>query len=196
MAQNGTVAPAAWSISNDLWQRPIAMQPGALPSVDSALDSAITIEDPYYIAATSPPADEYTRVLKQGETFAVFDHFGDIKPTGMHEEGVYHEGTRFLSSLILRLGRDRPLFLSSNVKRDNAVLTVDLTNPDIQADGSVIPHGTVHLSRSKFLWEGCCYERLRLRNHGMSRVQLSLSMQFRADFVDIFEVRGTKRTRR
>ncbi|HXG12976.1 MAG TPA: amylo-alpha-1,6-glucosidase [Gemmataceae bacterium] len=154
------------------------------------------VEDPYYILATSPPADEYTRVLKEGETFAVFDHFGDIKPIGMQEEGIYYEGTRFLSCLILRLGRDRPLMLSSNVKRDNALLTVDLTNPDIPVEGGVIPHGTVHLFRSKFLWQGCCYERLRLHNHGLRPVALSFSLQFQADFADIFEVRGTRRARR
>jgi glycogen debranching enzyme len=173
------------------------MQAGVPPSAGPAQDSPLLVEDhPYYIQATSPPADEYTRVLKQGETFAVFDHFGDIKPVGMQEEGIYHEGTRFLSSLVLRLGSDRPLFLSSNVKRDNALLTVDLTNPDIPAEAGVIPHGTVHLFRSKLLWRGCCYEKLRLHNHGLTPVKLLLSIQFRADFVDIFEVRGTKRTQR
>jgi glycogen debranching enzyme len=159
-------------------------------------DGVLVVEDPYYILATSPPADELTRVLKQGETFAVFDHFGDVKPVGMQEEGIYHEGTRFLSCLVLRLGPDRPLILSSHVKRDNALLTVDLTNPDIPAGGGVIPHGTVHLFRAKFLWQGCCYERLRLRNHGLTKVALSFSLQFEADFADIFEIRGTKRSRR
>ena len=54
-------------------------------------------KNPYYIVASSPQADERGRVLKYGDTFAVFDHYGDIRPAGLAEEGIYHEGTRFLS---------------------------------------------------------------------------------------------------
>ncbi len=152
---------------------------------------------PFYIQATTPAADERTRVLKHGDTFAVFDHYGDVKPIGLGEEGVYHEGTRYLSCLLLVLGRERPLFLSSTVGDDNELLAVDLTNPDLAPDGRVdVPRGTLHLARSKFLWNGVCHERLRLRNYGLAPITVSLALYFEADFADIFEVRGTRRTRR
>src|SRR5438128_7766601 len=96
----------------------------------TTMDLPHLAKDPFYILATSPVADEQRRVLKHGETFAVFDHYGDIKPEGLGEEGLYHEGTRFLSYLVLRLGNNRPMFLSSTVKEDNDFLAVDLTNPD------------------------------------------------------------------
>src|SRR5437762_8490914 len=83
--------------------------------------------DPYYILASAPSADERSRVLKHGDTFAVFDRYGDIQPIGLREQGLYHEGTRYLSRFALGLGRDRPLFLSSTIKEDNDVLVVDLT---------------------------------------------------------------------
>ena len=154
-------------------------------------------EDPFYIVATSPLADEQTRVLKHSDTFAVFDHYGDLTPTGLGEEGLYHEGTRFLSCLVLVLGKNRPLLLSSTVKEDNDLLAVDLTNPDLFKDGQVlIPRGILHLFRSKFLWQGACYERLRIRNYGLVTIQASFSFHFEADFADIFEVRGTKRPRK
>jgi glycogen debranching enzyme len=154
-------------------------------------------DDPYYIVAPAPLAGERDRVLKHGDTFTVFDHHGDIRPIGMKEQGLFHEGTRFLSCLILRLGRGDPLFLSSTVKEDNAILAVDLTNPDIR-DGEriVVPRGTIHLFRSIFLWEGVCYQRLRMRNYGSARVETSFSLRFNSDFADIFEVRGTTRPRR
>src|SRR5262245_51317506 len=153
--------------------------------------SELAHDDPYYIVAPAPLAGERDRVLKQGDTFAVFDHHGDIRPVGMKEQGLFHEGTRFLSCLILRLGRGDPLFLSSTVKEDNAVLAVDLTNPDIRAGETVlVPRGTLHLFRSVFLWEGVCYQRLRLRNYGSARVESIYSLRFDADFADIFEVRG------
>src|SRR5262245_49161596 len=104
------------------------------------------VKDPYYILASSPLADERDRVLKHGDTFAVFDHYGDIKPAGMGEEGLYHEGTRFLSRLGLRLLHERPLMLSSTVRDDNALLTVNLTNPDIyERERIIIQRGVLHL---------------------------------------------------
>jgi hypothetical protein len=53
------------------------------------------MEDTFYILATDAPADYVSRILKDGETFAVFDPHGDIQATGTGQEGLYHEGTRF-----------------------------------------------------------------------------------------------------
>jgi len=94
---------------------------------------------PYHILAASSPADERTRALKHGDTFAVFDHYGDIKPGGLGEEGLYHEGTRFLSCLLLELEGRRPFFLSSTIRDENDQLSVALTNPDLlrRRDGDV-----------------------------------------------------------
>ena len=116
-------------------------------------DEAVPEEAPFYIVAPSPTADDQARVLKQGDAFAVFDHYGDVKPVGLGEEGLYFHGTRFLSCLLLSLGPDRPLFLSSTVKEDNDVLAVDLTNPDVSRDGRIeVPRGRLHIARTKFLW--------------------------------------------
>jgi glycogen debranching enzyme len=164
---------------------------------EDPLDDVIRVEDQYYILATSPLADDRTRVLKQGETFAVFDRYGDIQALGLGEQGLYHEGTRFLSRFILRLGRHRLLLLSSTVKDDNALLTVDLTNPDFTIGGQVsVPRGTLHILRTKFLWQGTCYERLRVYNYGIMVLDIPLYLQFDSDFADIFEVRGVRRERR
>jgi glycogen debranching enzyme len=164
---------------------------------EAPLDDVIRVEDQYYILATSPLADDRTRVLKHNETFAVFDRYGDIQALGLGEQGLYHEGTRFLSRCVLRLGGDRPLLLSSTVKDDNALLTVDLTNPDFTLNRQVaVPRGTLHIFRAKFLWQGTCYERLRISNYGPIPIDLPLYLRFDADFADIFEVRGLRRERR
>jgi glycogen debranching enzyme len=173
-------------------------QPAAKPSPRRrGARTASEEKDPFYIQATSPQADEYTRVLKHGDTFGVFDHFGDVKQVGMGEEGLFHEGTRYLSGLLLCLGTCRPLFLSSTVKIDNDLLAVDLTNPDVFEDSRLlIPRGTLHLFRSKLLWQGTCYESILIKNYGLTPVATSLNIHFEADFADIFEVRGTHRKRR
>jgi glycogen debranching enzyme len=161
------------------------------------MDDLIQVGDEFYTLATSAMADDRTRVLKDGETFAVFDRYGDIQPFGIGEQGLYHEGTRFLSRLLLSLDNLRPLLLSSTVKQDNALLTVDLTNPDINSDGRVaIPRGTLHISRAKFLWRGVCYERIKVSNYGLFSVRFLISLQFDVDFADVFEVRGIKRKKK
>ena len=75
-------------------------------------DELVKLQDSFYILATSTRADDRTRVLKHDETFAVFDRFGDVQPIGLGEQGLYHDGTRFLSRLEVRLGGRRPLLLS------------------------------------------------------------------------------------
>ncbi|MER3446407.1 MAG: hypothetical protein C4291_05945 [Candidatus Dadabacteria bacterium] len=158
------------------------------------MDEIIRVRDQFYILATSPLADDRTWVLKHDDMFAVFDRYGDIQPIGLGEQGIYYEGTRFLSRLELGLGESHPLLLGSTVNDDNSLLAVDLTNPDIYIGGNVIiPRGTLHIFRSKFLWHGVCYERLRIINHGLSPVEIVFSLSFEADFRDIFEVRGIKR---
>jgi len=119
------------------------------------MDEIIQVKDQFYILVTSARLDGRTRVLKHDDTFAVFDLAGDIGRVGQGAEGLYHDGTRFLSRLELRLEERRPLLLSSAVKRDNAFLAVDLTNPDVAADGPLeLEHGAVHVFRGKFLWRG------------------------------------------
>ena len=162
-------------------------------------DEVLQISDSFYILSTAARIDDRTRVLKHGDTFAVFDRFGDVEETGtgvLGIYGMYDHDTRFLSRYRLRLAGTRPLLLNSTVKDDNALLTVDLMNSDVWLDGSVaVPRGTVHLFRARCLFNGTCYERLRVHNYGASTVDLSLSIEFGADFADIFEVRGLKRER-
>jgi len=151
----------------------------------------------HHILAAASVADERTRVLKHGDTFAVFDHYGDIKPGGLGEEGLYHEGTRYLSCLLLELEGGRPFFLGSTVRDENDQLAVALTNPDLLRDGQVrFPLGTFHLSVKKLLWRGVCYQQLRVKNHGLEPVEVALALHFKADYADIFEVRGMKRNGR
>ena len=161
------------------------------------MEEIISVNDQFYILASSSMADDRTRVLKHGETFGVFDRYGDIQPVGRGTQGVFHQGTRFLSRQEVFLNNDRPMLLSSTVKEDNALLAVDLTNPDLYRDGRIaIPRGSVHVFRSRFLWNGVSYERFRLSNYSLAPVKMTLSIRFEADFADIFEVRGKKRERK
>ena len=157
----------------------------------------IKVEDRWYVLATSSLADDRTRVLKSGDTFAVFDRYGDIQRVGAGEQGLYHEGTRFLSHFELRVNEQRPLLLHSTVKEDNTLLVVDQTTPDLY-DGAqlLLNKGSLHIFRSKLLADGAHYEHIRLSHFGYAPITFQLMLYFDADFADIFEVRGTPRPQR
>src|SRR4029078_10473921 len=162
-----------------------------------AKGEVIRVRNEFYIRSSSARVDVRTRVLKQGDMYAVFDRFGDVETFGAGELGLFYQDTRCLSRLTLKLGKDRPLLLSSTIREDNAVLAVDSTNADVWRNGEiVIPQGTLHVFRSKILWEKTCYERLRIHNYGRAAVEFSFSVEFDADLADIFEVRGVRRERR
>ena len=158
----------------------------------------ISVGNQFYILATASRAAERTAVLQHDDTFAVFDYAGDIGALGAAEQGLYNEGTRYLSRFTLRVNGKRPLILSSRVKEDNELFIADLTNPDIPIGqtGQVIRRDLVHLFRSRFLWKDTWYERIRLWNYSQGALLASLSFEFDADFADIFEVRGTPRAKR
>jgi glycogen debranching enzyme len=157
----------------------------------------IEVEQQFYIRASSSLADDRTRVLMGGDSFAIFDRSGDIQPVGVGQQGLFHKETRHLSRLELRICGVRPLLLSSTIREDNVVFAIDLTNPDLKlSSGIFLPHGTLHIYRTKFLSEGVVYDRIRVHNYGDKPVDVDMSFEFEADFADIFEVRGEKRKRR
>jgi glycogen debranching enzyme len=138
------------------------------------------------------------RTLKYGDTFGVFDHNGDALSGPGSPEGLFHRDTRYLSHLSLTLEGQRPLLLSSTLRDDNATLTCDLTNQDLfdSTGAPILEHDLLHLRRSRFLWNGACYERLAVRNFDERPRRVRVDIAFAADFADLFEVRGARRERR
>ena len=167
-----------------------------------ALDTPSTIksadrvpETDFYIPATGPM--RLRRNLKHDDTFAVVDSHGDIGASAGGSDGIFHFDTRYLSRFEFLLDDMELLLLGSNVRDDNSVLTVDLTNPDIYVDEQlVLQRDVLHISRTLFLWRDVAYQRFHIHNHGGEKVSFRLSFTFSNDFADIFEVRGIRRERR
>jgi glycogen debranching enzyme len=157
----------------------------------------ITKISEYHIHAITSLAEEQSRVLKYADMFAVFNQDGNICPFGFESHGIYFEGTRFVSHFILHINDSAPLLLSSTVKEENELMVVDFTNPEIPMDDrEFIAKEQVHILRSCFLRKQCYYERLTVTNYGLSTVKFSVSLEFEADFKDIFEIRGRHRHKR
>ena len=162
----------------------------------NAATSETEDQSQFRIEATGAFREPRTRILKHGETFAVLNQFGDMVGESGSPDGIYHQDTRFLSQLELRLNGDRPLLLSSNPAEDSSVLPVDLANADTTAaDGSVLHRELIYVNRRQFIWRSAYYELLQIRNFDLRRHVVTFSLRFAADFVDVFEVRGQKRSR-
>ncbi len=159
--------------------------------------------DQWYVTAIGSTSEEPARVLKHGDTFGVFDRHGDIFQENaddddhLTQQGLYHQGTRYLSYWELRINGQRPLLLSSMIRENNGLLAVDMTTPDLYRGGKLaIPKGSIHLFRSVLLWNQTRYEHIRLMNYGEEPVDLTLELLLAADYRDIFEVRGVHRSHR
>jgi len=152
----------------------------------------------YGVSARASLQDARTGTLKHGDTFCVFDHNGDVNAHPTEAEGLFHRDTRHLSRLMLTLNGARLLLLSSGLRDDNAALTCDLANADIfdTSGEKLLEQDMIHVRRSRFLWKGACYERVMVRNFCDEPVTVVVGLQFEADFADLFEVRGTTRSRR
>src|SRR5271165_4203304 len=170
----------------------MAIESAALPKSLHDAD----LEAPFSIPATGP-ATRPRYVLKHDDTFVVLDSHGDLGASAGGPDGLFHCDTRFLSYLELLLNGAQPLPLGSDVRDDNTLLTIDLTNPDTYFENRlVLPKDTLHVVRTIFLVNDSAYQRLVVRNYGDDSVYLRLNLLFDSDFADLFEVRGLPRERR
>lgn len=156
-------------------------------------EDVIEVGQQFYIRASSSLADDRTRVLQHGDTFAIFDRTGDIHPVGFGQQGIFHKEMRYLSRLEMRLENVRPLLLSSTIREDNILFGADMTNPDLNLPSGAVGRGTLHIFRTKFLAGDTCYDRITLHNYDDKPLEFDLTFDFEADFADIFEIRGEKR---
>ena len=153
-------------------------------------------ETPFSVRGTEA-STRPRRTLKHGDCFAVLDSHADIGASAGGPDGIFFNDTRYLSHLEMLLNGRQPLLLGSNIRDDNSILTVDLTNPDIYLDQKLVQRKDVmHIVRTMFLWRGTAYQRLRMQNHGDAPFDVRLSLAFASDFADLFEVRGQRRERR
>ena len=152
----------------------------------------------YHIEATKSLVERTLRTLKHDDLFGVFDKQGNCHGGADGPDGLFYKDTRFLSGLGLCVGGVDPLQLSSVVLDDNGAMIVDLANADLHdPDGKIwLQRDSIYVGRLKFLCNTTCYERIRVRRFGPCGRVIPLEISFDADFADLFEVRGERRSKR
>lgn len=134
------------------------------------------------------------QVIKQENLFLVSDDDGNVYPGCGCGMGLYYSDTRFISGLVLKVEGEVPTLLSVSAER-NYLSQVEYMNPKITlADGRTVPQETLYISGNRAI-ENFVREQIRVVNYNPFPVVLNLSLEFRADFADIFEVRGLHRQR-
>lgn len=171
-------------------------QPDTSPVPETSVLPEPAHLDIFELTGSSLLSNRRLHTLKQGDLFGVFDQTGDILWGQDIADGLYFRDTRYLSGLTFRIGGQRPVLLSSLVRENNVMLSVNLTNETLTLnDGTRLSHDLLHVLRSRFLWQGKCFERIEIRNFDVQTHDISCDMRFFADFADLFEARGMKRVR-
>lgn len=131
--------------------------------------------------------------LIDGKTFSATNVSGDIYPPGSPDVGFFHDDTRFLSHLELRIGGHRTAVLSSATEKTFSA-QIELTTGNITLrDSFDLPENTVHIRREQLLASEMFFDRMSFENFNLTPVDFTVEVIFDADFVDVFQVRGVAR---
>ena len=139
-----------------------------------------------------------TLTLKEDELFLITDTLGNIAGSCGDDiaasMGLFCNDTRFLSRLELQI-EGRPAVLLNSTAEKGFMLSVLCTNPQIETGSAALRADSLGIRREIVLSSGL-FEELEICNYSTSIVCFELSLSFDADFADLFEVRGYKRTQR
>jgi glycogen debranching enzyme len=131
--------------------------------------------------------------LIDGKTFLATRLSGDIVPSGATDVGFFHDDTRFLSCLQFLVGGRPAMVLSSNTEKSFASQIELTTQPIRLRDSFEIPENTIYIRRQQLLNAETMFDRFSLVSFNRDDVDVTVELCFDADFVDVFQVRGTAR---
>jgi len=133
-------------------------------------------------------------VLKCGDMFALFDPGGSFHSGLQDEEGLYFDGTRFLSRKYIQVNGLPLSMMGTQVRSDGEELFVTYGNISDTIPG-LLEH-SLSITERMFLSGESCYAEIVVTNFSSTVVALSLSIHLDADYADIYEVRGMRRKAR
>ncbi len=149
--------------------------------------------EPRLAYPTLEPRKVDNLTLIDGKTFSATNVAGDIHPPGSSDVGFFHDDTRFLSQLELRIGGHRTVVLSSSTEKTFSAQIELTTGNIVLRDSFDLPENTVHIRREQLLASEILFDRLTFENFNQTSVDFAVEMLFDADFVDVFQVRGVAR---
>jgi glycogen debranching enzyme len=131
--------------------------------------------------------------LIDGKTFLSTTVSGEITPAGAPDVGFFHDDTRFLSKLELKVGGQRTVVLSSSTEKTFASKIELTTGTLAQINSFDLPENTIHIRRQQLLASDVLYDSITFSNFNQAEAVLEVEIAVDADFVDVFQVRGCAR---
>ncbi len=131
--------------------------------------------------------------LIDGKTFLSTNPSGDIMPPGAPDVGFFHDDTRFLSRLELRMSGHSTGLLSSSTEQSFLSQIELTTGRSTLRDTYEIPENTIHIRREQVLSSDILYDFLTFENFNFHELELTIELAYEADYMDVFQVRGVAR---
>jgi glycogen debranching enzyme len=149
--------------------------------------------EPRIAYQSNDPRKVNNLTLVDGKTFLSTSFAGDIMPPGAPDVGFFHDDTRFLSHLELKIGGQRAVVLSSSTEKSFAS-QIELTIGNITLRATIeLPENTVHVRREQLLSRNVFFDHLTFENFNQNAIEFRVEVTYAADFMDVFQVRGSAR---
>ncbi|HET9165369.1 MAG TPA: glycogen debranching N-terminal domain-containing protein [Candidatus Angelobacter sp.] len=149
--------------------------------------------EPRLVYQNAEPRKVNNLTLIDGKTFLSTTIAGDIMPPGAPDVGFFHDDTRFLSRLELRVDGYRTVVLSSSTEQTFASQIELTTGKGTMRETYEIPENTVHIRREQLLSSETLFDNFSFENFNFHELELNLELAYEADFMDVFQVRGVAR---
>lgn len=151
--------------------------------------------EPRLIYQNAEPRKVNNLTLIDGKTFLSTTIAGDIMPPGAPDVGFFHDDTRFLSRLELRVDGYRTVVLCSSTEQTFASQIELTTGKSTTRETYEIPENTVHIRREQLLASDVLYDNFSFENFNFNELELTVELAYEADYMDVFQVRGVARQR-
>jgi glycogen debranching enzyme len=151
--------------------------------------------EPRLVYQNAEPRKVNNLTLIDGKTFLSTTIAGDIMPPGAPDAGFFHDDTRFLSRLELRVDGYRTVVLCSSTEQTFASQIELTTGKSTTRETYEIPENTVHIRREQLLASDVLYDNFSFENFNFNELELAVELAYEADFMDVFQVRGVARQR-
>ncbi|HEY9766747.1 MAG TPA: glycogen debranching N-terminal domain-containing protein, partial [Chroococcales cyanobacterium] len=132
------------------------------------------------------------QVIKQEALFLICGADGDVSAGCGCGMGLYTSDTRFLSGLAFKLEDQHPTLLSFTAERNYMAHIESMNHSFTLPDGQIVPQETLYFSNTRAIGK-TMREEIRVINFNNFDVPLRFSLEFRADYADIFEIRNYHR---
>lgn len=131
-------------------------------------------------------------VLKDQDLYFLCNHAADVPTKAGHGLGLYYQDTRFLDGYTFRIdGQEAHPLVAANQGGFKGVF--QLTNPELRIDPDKVieaQHLGITISRLLRGEKRCLYDVVAIENYALEPIRVPLTLNFSADFKDVFAIRG------